>query len=211
MDFTPFLLNIAVPEPFGVSTFQVIYVTRTLFDCDSTNIEYAYESSLGDNNHPFYIMRTDGTQLFKLDSAVGPYCIGGCLGLSDVIVPIRNTSAGTKLFLQHGQEQAFNIYSLCGALGEDVLDFTNANKSFVKLFPNPTSGSITFQINLPDNMNEYELVILDNNARVIRKEKINFKNTNYSIDVANLSSGTYFFSLSTKNKAYQSGKFILTK
>src|SRR5436305_1807307 len=39
MDFTPFLLNISVPEPFGPYTFQVIYVTRTLFDCDSTNIE----------------------------------------------------------------------------------------------------------------------------------------------------------------------------
>ncbi len=60
-------------------------------------------------------------------------------------------------------------------------------------------------------MNEYELMILDNNAKEIKREKINFRNANYSIDMTNCSSGTYYYSLCTKSKAYQSGKFILTK
>lgn len=211
MDFTPFMTNIAVPEPFATWTFQVIYVTRSLFDCDSTNIEYVYESSLGSNNHPFYIMRTDGTQLFKLDSAIGPFCLGSCLGLSDVIKPIRNTSAGAKLFLHHGQGQAVNIYSLCGTLPEDVFDFTHLNQSFMKIFPNPTSSTLTFQITLPDNINEYELVVLDNNANEIKREKVGLGNDIHVIDVSNFSSGTYYYSLCTKSKSYQSGKFVLTK
>src|SRR2546423_596911 len=45
MDFTPFMINIAVPEPFDNWTFQVMYVTRSLFDCDTSNIEYVYEAS----------------------------------------------------------------------------------------------------------------------------------------------------------------------
>ena len=174
MDFTPFLLNVPVPEPFATWTFQVLYVTRTLFDCDSSNIEYVYESSLGNNNHPFYIMRTDGTQLFRLDSAIGIFCLGGCLGLSDIIRPIRNTSAGTKLFLHRpgGNGQLINIYSLCGTLPLDVFDFTISNQSFVKMFPNPSSGSIIFQINLPDNISECELIILDNSAKELIRENI---------------------------------------
>ncbi len=214
MDFTPFLLNIAVPEPFATWTFQVLYVTRTLFDCDSTNIEFVYEATLGGTgNNPFYIMRTDGTQLFKRDSAYGAYCLGGCLGLTDILRPIRNTSSGAKLFLHipGGNGQLTSIYSLCGTLHVDGFDFSEVNQSVVKLFPNPTTGSLTFQISAPDNVNEYELVIVDNNAKELRREKINLRNDKYVIDVSNFSSGIYYYSLCTKNKAYQSGKFVLNK
>jgi hypothetical protein len=213
MDFTPFLLNIAVPEPFSNWTFQVLYVTRSLFDCDTSNIEYVYEASTSEI-HTFYIMRTDGTQLFSKDSVNGPFCLGGgCLSLSDDIRPIRNTSAGAKLFLQRhraGQVSIF-IYSLCGTLPEDVFDLTLQSQSYVTVFPNPSSTTLTFKINLPDNMNEYELVIVDNSAREVKREKVNSLNINYSIDMRNYSSGTYYYSLCTKNKSYQSGKFILTK
>ena len=34
MDFTPFLTNIPVPTPFLSEYYQVLYITRTLFDCD---------------------------------------------------------------------------------------------------------------------------------------------------------------------------------
>lgn len=213
MDFTPFMLNITVPEPYGPAIFQVLYVSRTLFDCDSTNIEYIYESCYGGGLHPFYIMRTDGTQLMKVDSAIGLYALGGVLGLSEILRPIMNTSAGTKLFLHvpGGNGELTNIYSLCGTLPQDVFDFSNANPSLVKIFPNPTSGSLTFQIIPPDNINEYELVIVDNNAKEVRREKINLRSNKYVIDIANFNNGIYFYSLCTKNKAYQSGKFVLTK
>jgi len=111
--------------------------------------------------------------------------------------------------LSHGQK--IYIYSLCGTLPENVFDFTYFNQSFVKIFPNPSSGTLTFQIIQPDNINEYELVILDNDAQEIRREKISHGIDKFVIDVSSFSSGTYFYSLCTKSKAYQSGKFILTK
>lgn len=157
-------------------------------------------------------MRTDGTQIFKLDSALGPYCWGGCLGLSDVIRPIRNTSDGAKLFLHHPPlGQTIYIYSLCGTLLEDGFDLTNTNQSFVEIFPNPSSSSLTFKINPPNNTDEFELVVVDNNAREIKRGKVNRQDNRYSIDTSNLSNGLYYYSLCTKNKSYQSGKFIITK
>lgn len=210
MDFSPFLLNIAVPQPFGLFDYQVMYVSRGLFDCDTTNIEYAYGATTT-ANLPYYVMRTDGTQLFRVDSAFGPYCIGGCQGLSDYTRPIRNTSAGAKLFLYKTNTGAINIYSLCGSLPTEVLDFSSTNQSFVQLFPNPTSSTLTFQINPPDNMNDFDLVILDNTGREVQRQKVNFSNNKYTMDVTSLSGGMYFYSLCTKTKAYQSGKFIITK
>lgn len=213
MDFSPFMTNISVPEPFDNFTFQVMYVTRYLFDCDSSNIEYVYASTT-DNTKPFRIVRTDGTILFKVDSAIAPFCTGGCLGYSDIIVPIRNTSAGTKLFLNKydstGRQQ-IHIYSLCGALPTSVFDISMFQQPAVKIFPNPTAGQLNFQINLPNNVNDYELVILDSNAKVIKRESIGAVKTRYSIDVSNFSSGTYFYSICTKNNTYKSGKFILSR
>lgn len=214
LDFTPFLSNIVVPEPFAIATvnMQALYITRTLFDCDSSNIEYAYTSP-SDINKPFRILRTDGTLLFQLDSANGPYCYGNCLGGTDLLRPIINTSNGAKLFLQKynaGYEQIF-IYSLCGNLPSDVFDTNLLNQIYVTVYPNPSSSSVTFNIDPPDNISEFELAIIDSNAHQVKCEKINSNFRNYMLNTSNMSSGTYFYSLCTKYKSYQTGKFIITK
>lgn len=213
MDFTPFITSISVPEPFApyVTSMQVLYITRSLFDCDSTNIEYAYYAPL-DATKPFRIVRTDGTILFQKDSAVAPYLYGATLGGTDVIRPIVNTSSGAKLFLQkYPTVSTTYVYSLCGTLPTDVFDFKLVESSFVKVFPNPASNSLNFQIQLPDNINEYELVIFDADATEMFRKKINPHSSNFPLDVANLSGGAYFYSLSSKSKSYQSGKFLITK
>jgi len=211
MDFSPFLTNIAVPQPFNsvIGHFQVVYITRSLFDCDTSNIEYVYEAPNGPF-HPVWIMRTDGTQLFRLDTANLPYGFG-YRGGTDDIRPIVNTSTGTVLFIQKtglGYNKVY-VYSLCGSLPTEVFDFTsNQAIAFIKLFPNPSSQLLTFEVHPPDNMNEYELVILDNNAKEVRREKV-LGNQTFTINVNDYSNGTYLYSLCTKSKSYQSGKFIL--
>lgn len=181
MDFTPFLINVVVPESFnnGSTIFRAIYITRALFDCDTSNIEYAYEAATN-SNEKFRIMRTDGTVLFQLDSANGPYCFGDCLGGADWVKPLVNTSSGVKLFLQRPNaigNGAVYIYSLCGTVPK-VFDFIkdNTNLSYINIFPNPSSNSLTFEIHPPNNMEEFELVIVDNGAREIKREKINHWN-----------------------------------
>jgi hypothetical protein len=213
MDLTPFITNIAVPEPFFYPSYmQALYITRTLFDCDSTNIEYAFYSP-SNRNKPFRILRTDGTIIFQKDSANGPYCYGNCLGGTDAVKPIVNTSAGAKLFLQAANPNpAYNlVYSLCGTLPNEVFDFIQMNQSFVQVFPNPSTGSVSFQINPPDNMNQYELVIFDNNTKEVKREQVKFPSSKYQIELNNLKAGTYFYSLCTKDRAYQSGKFTIIK
>ena len=214
MDFTPYLLNISVPEPFAPSTklYEVIYVSKSLFDCDSTNIEYAYAAQYGNgNNRTFYIMRTDGTQLFRLDSAVAPYCFG-CLNGSQDIRPIVNTSAGAKLYIYHPQNtDNLEIYSLCGLVPEGMTELHIPKlNSYVRLFPSPANGVITFLIDTPDNFNTYELIIYNSSGTENNKRPINSDIKEYKIDFSSFSSGTYFYKLSLKGKSIQSGKFVIS-
>ncbi len=214
MDMTPYM-SVPIPKTYGkIYDYTVCYITKTLFDCDSTNIEFAYESP-SNIYEPFYIFRTDGTLLFKADSSNAPYDFGGYGGSID-IRPIINTSDGTKLFLQYSSQKygsGLRIYSLCGTLPEatNIYNFPHLQQQFVKIYPNPASNSLTFQINPPDNMNKYELVILDNNAKELRRENVGYGNVKLTIDVSNFSSGAYYYSLCTKSKAFQTGKFIITK
>ena len=214
LDFTPFISNISVPEPFiqGTDRLQALYITRELFDCDTTNIEYAYYSP-GNINGTFRILRTDGTILFQLDSANGPYGYGNMLGGSDVIRPIINTSGGAKLFLQSyslGYQHVY-IYSLCGSLPNDIFDFTEVNQSSVIIFPNPTSSALTFKFNLIDNVYQHELAILDDEGREVNRERINNNIKQSTLDVSKFASGIYHYSLLAKNRVVFTGKFILTK
>ncbi len=216
MDFTPFISNIAVPDPWAWTTVQhysVYYITRDLFDCDTSNIEFVFAAPLTAYK-PFRVLRTDGTLLFQLDSAIAFFCGGDCgNGGSDWVPPILNTSAGAKLVLSKfnsGNEVDY-IYSLCGTLPNQVFDFPTISQSYVRIFPNPSAGLLTFQLNLPDNRNEYELVILDINGAELKREKVNVLSNTFSIDVKEYSSGSYVYSLCTKNKSYQNGKFIINK
>jgi hypothetical protein len=220
LDFTPFLTNISVPhrlrygDPNNTGFYSIMYITRTLFDCDSTNIEYLFADQ-SDLYEPLWIMRTDGTILFYADTMAGIYCLG-CPGGTTLLRPILKTESGTKLVLMKTYASSsgarnFSIYSLCGTLPDDVYDFSSEQATYVKIFPNPSSMLLNFEINLPDNLNDYEFIIINNNSQVLRKQKIGVSDHSFSLDVKEYSSGTYYYSLASKIKVLQSGKFIITK
>lgn len=216
LDFTPFITGIAVPEPYNpfVYNYEVIYISRSLFDCDTSTIEYIYTaigSSLSGKNKAFYIMRTDGTQLFKLDSAYAPYCYG-CLNGSQEIKPIINTDSGAKLFLYYpSNTNNLHIYSLCGTLPKmyDLVSENNS-QSFINIFPNPTQGLLTFNIEIPNNNSEqFDLIILDSSGREIKRQEINESNHRYVLDGRSFYKGVYYYSFRSKSRVYQSGKFVM--
>jgi hypothetical protein len=71
--------------------------------------------------------------------------------------------------------------------------------------------SINFDVTLPDNQKEYEIIIFDSGGGKLKSEIINSSSKKFTLDVSNLANGSYFYSLSTKTKNYQTGKFVITK
>lgn len=216
MDMSPYM-TVTVPSIVGNNTmkngYMPIYITKALFDCDSTTIEYAYEEPNGNLNNPFYVFRTDGTLLLQVDSANGIYGFGVYGGSID-LRPIKNTSDGTILFLQHKispSRAGVKIYSLCGNLpSTSIVDFSS-QKSYVKVYPNPTTQQLNFEIIPPDNINKYEIVIYSNTLQELKKEKLNQYNNQISIDCSSYSSGIYYYSLKSDSKIFQTGKFVVSK
>ena len=207
LDHSPFMLNIITGVSMESGLYTIAYITTNLFDCDSTTIEYAMTTVSG--GRPFYVFRTDGTQLFRKDSTAGPYGFGAKYGGSIIIQPIYSTPAGTKLMLMNVWTNIWNVYSLCGTLPESISE-VEQGYNYVQIYPNPTTGKITFQIETPSNIENYELTIYNASWQKIKTENCIGVKT-LTIDNNNLSSGNYFYSLQTKNKILQTGKFIIAK
>jgi len=209
LDYTTFLSNIQLPA--SLNTYQIMYVTRTLFDCDSSNIEFVYE----DPNYyaaTFYILRTDGTILFQKDSARAPYCIG-CLGGSQDTRPIFNTENGAKLQLFSGTYpyRTLEIYSLCGFLIQDVFELSSNLSLDVNVYPNPSIGKLFFEVNWQTNDSELLLLFVDSSGKELKKHKLNSQKRIHEIDINDFSTGSYFYKLTDNNQNSKSGKIIIVK
>ncbi|HYV92045.1 MAG TPA: T9SS type A sorting domain-containing protein [Chitinophagales bacterium] len=206
-------LSFTTPDTLWIPPYylEVQYITKSLFDCDSNNIEYvltrgAYTAG------GFRIYRTDGTLLFSKDSVSGPYCYG-CGDGSVIIRPIENTPDGTKLMLSKGNGSIGDstyIYSLCGILPL-IVDENSITVNYVKIFPNPTNEIITFEINPPSNQEQFVLTIYNSSFQIVEEKKLTDKNYQLDINKHSLASGTYLFDLRTDRKVFQTGKFVITK
>jgi hypothetical protein len=209
LNHTPYILNVPIAVPtFTGQTYQIGYITSTLFDCDSTNVEYAIMSGYPHDTSKFMIYRTDGTLIFSKDSVTALWGYGGGVGSFEQH-GVENTSGGAKLFLFNNHYQQF-VYGLCGTLPGDIYDFSN-HKEFVKIFPNPASQELNFEVVLPNNQDEFEIIIFNASGIEARRQRLSLMQNKFSLDVSAFSGGAYLFSLATKNKIYQSGKFVLEK
>jgi hypothetical protein len=209
LDYTPFILNIQLPiSTDSGRVYDIGYITNTLFDCDSTNIEYAIMSFSPRDTLKFAVYRTDGTLIFERDSVTIPYGIGFNNGSVEVH-GITNTNAGAKMTLFNDEGDYF-IYSLCGTLPESVTELYQSG-SFVQVSPIPASQHVNFKITPPSNTENYELVIFDSAFQTIKKSAVSGGKVEINLDCETLSSGGYFYSLNSKNKIFQTGKFIISK
>lgn len=211
IDHTPFMLNV----PLGVSTdsgysYTIGYITNSLFDCDSSTVEYAQFATGAQDDKTFWVFRTDGTLLFSRDSVTIPYLNGANNG-SVTVRGINNTNAGTKLTL-FNHDLEFFIYSLCGTLPTSVANMNQRgdDNEYVKVYPVPANNKVNFTITPPDNFMDYKLIISDAQFRTVKAITIRGQRE-ISLDSNTLSAGNYLYTLQCKNRLIQDGKFIISK
>ncbi len=213
LNHTPYI-TISLPIPLiNSGEYVVAYVTKSLFDCDTTMFEYAIMPQSNSSNN-FYVYRQDGTLLFERDSTLAPYCFG-CFSGSYDIRPIINSPSGAKLFLLKadttGNLLTEDVYSLCGTLPDDAIEMDALSSTFVKVYPNPTTEEINFEFDFPSNIQDYELVIYNSSVQVVKIIEIYGATKKYNLENSGLSSGLYFFTLKTEKKILQTGKFVKNK
>ena len=191
--------------------YIIAYVTKSLFDCDTNKLEYAIISPTNWRNS-FYIYREDGTQLFKQDSTLAPYCFG-CFSGSYDMRPIVNTPEGAKLLIAKSDVGTFEnieVYSLCGSLPNQIDEPSRINMDFVKVYPNPSTSVVHFDIDRPNNFELLTIEVFSAEGRYLKGKDVGAARKQ-SIEMEFQTSGLHLFYIRSENRVYQSGKFIISK
>ncbi|MCF8297331.1 MAG: T9SS type A sorting domain-containing protein [Saprospiraceae bacterium] len=103
------------------------------------------------------------------------------------------------------EEIVSTTYDSISCIGVSIKE--SDNSSSLNVFPNPTSGSIAFELK-DFNNEEYKLSVFDYQGKIVLETKIHNQNK-FNIDLSNFDSGIYFYRLTNLvNGKSNSGKLI---
>ncbi|HKK40502.1 MAG TPA: T9SS type A sorting domain-containing protein [Cryomorphaceae bacterium] len=220
--------EIDIPQVGISGTHFVYFISRSLFDCDTTTVEYVvYNAEMspmgGVDNRWVRIYREDGTELLHVEDAImhgtpTSYSVvntgwiqNGEMGavLKIGLVENLNPSPSTHRYYQLcGSVPVMNRSALMGDLTGILEEGSNGENGFV-IYPNPTnSGVIQFQ---PDDyLADYEgMVRLFNMSGQLMKEvQLNSYEALQSIDISDLSNGTYLLNVQLEDGTIVNEKLV---
>ncbi len=205
------------------SIYHIAYVSRTLFDCDSSNIEYALlfvgNGGPGYASPYFAVYRTNGFLFQKIDTV--RYLLNGNPGYVTplgLMLPIVNTPYGTKLMLCKPNLDVV-VYSLCGTLPTEcpvdiitnIEDFSQGKKAARNLpYPNPMEESIHLPYDIPNNGKPGKMKVYNSMGQLVKEFEIDGNFKNIILFKGDLPSGTYIYNTVHDGELSASLKFVLT-
>jgi|ERR1035437_7940810 hypothetical protein len=198
--------HVPIPAVWNnTNNYGVTYITNSLFDCDSTTVEYILDQL---DSGSIKIYRTDGTLLFYADSAMMTIEYGGV----GVVNPfIRTTPQGTKMILNY-LDGSVKVFSLCGTVPMDYTGIHNNignGMSLNNIYPNPSNGNTTIEFNLPQGANTGEIVIYNMQGVELKSYKVDNTFHTLLLNNSEFHAGTYFYQLLTSNGVTGAKKMIV--
>lgn len=197
------------PLPAGNGTnynFIALYISETLFDCDSA-VEFMYYSNSGMKWFTG-IYKEDGTAILLADS-LAPVMY---LTVPQQMRPIYNTPDGTKLILSHRDDGSARVYDIPCELSAGIdKSMRQPSDPFLSVFPNPSYYQNTVQYSLPDGINEADIILFDLSGKELRRYHVDRTFSDLQISQRDFPSGTYMYSLVSGNKILVSQKIVLVK
>jgi hypothetical protein len=208
-------LNIPpIPNP-NYSNLGYLYFSDHLFNLDDS-IEYIIDYFDNTNySYHTYIYTESGNVLFEVDGGLN-YSHTAPIWLQ--VYPIYNTPNGTKMPIYMNTGEC-NIYSLPGTLHIPCCNDSfgagmqnpigNSNNNGMSIYPNPSNGNTTIEFNLPQGVNQGEIVIYNMQGVELKSYKVDNTFHTLLLNNSEFHAGTYFYQLRTANGVSGAKKMIV--
>lgn len=215
--------NFTIPVPYvGSAQYHLFHVSRTLFDCDSTNIEYLISyNSFNISEAYVRIYREDGSILFDLPEHI--FINESFVSTIPTLGPsVINDADGVIFVFQNSGTTNFSgptsIYRSCGSLpqscGSCPDDFgVNIQENpiqghRVKLYPNPGNGQFAVEYDLSSEYNSATLSMFDMKGREVLQKRVGPSMSYILVNTNNLKAGRYEVVLRTEDGGFISASYI---
>jgi hypothetical protein len=217
--------QITVPQQ--QANYNVTYLTETLFDTDSTDLDYALISSLSSNpNIPYFrIYNENGSLIFARDSCSFTWSISA-IPQPHTQLPIINTDSGTVMILSYltpsPSAQQF-VYRLPGSLdcnlcvtpsvGSEMNGTGEIHHGMLMPdpYPNPTGDKTRIDFTLPKGEKHGTIILYDLQGKEIKRYAVD-DNFNYLlVSCSEIAAGTYYYQLLAGEKCIAGKKIVVVK
>lgn len=211
-------IDITIPTSIvGASSYNTFYVSDNLFDSDSS-IEYLVITNAFPQT--LYILNEDSVVLFSRDSvgSFSPTNPNYISGFSNIYPSVD----GTKLILSR-INTGMEVYSLPGNLpchecsdgsytGNASVFNTNQNPGGLSNpFPNPTSNLTRINYQLPNGIQQGELVFYNTAGTEVKRFKVTSTFSFINVSAHDLPSGTYYYNLETSAGTSEGKKMVVIR
>ena len=205
-----------------VSPWDVLFISATLFDTDSTTIEYMVDYSDGSmKGSGVNIYRDNGAILFSEQSSSAFF---GCFAMTDPVrplwYPILATNTGTKMVLVAGYDSltyipnAFKVYSLPGVYYPNTTPNISQIDNQMGLsnpYPNPSIISAQIDYTLPDGVDRGEIVFYDLTGNEVKRFTVDKTFNTLFVSTSDITAGTYYYQLQTTRQSSEGKKMLVIK
>jgi hypothetical protein len=199
-----------------VSPRDVLFISKNLFDTDSSTIEYMVDPVTYSGAK---IYMEDGTLIF---SEPGYSANNGGSFNSNPMRPLNwspivITSEGTKMILMsfvYMSPNKFKIYSLPGIYlptGISELGSWENRVSLSNSYPNPTRSFTKVDYILPNGVSTGEIVFYDTQGKEVKRFNVDNTFNSLQISTEDLQSGIYYYNLQTTQGNSGAKKLITVK
>ncbi|MBN2524038.1 MAG: T9SS type A sorting domain-containing protein [Bacteroidales bacterium] len=193
LDNTLFKTLTLPPKIEGHTPVISFYISETLFDTDSSNIEFLLVYYLNDTDPVVRIAGEDGTILLEEENA-STYEI---FTTGRYYYSIYETDEGAKLQLRYISNGAYyktRVFSLPGKYPDEIeYPKVALKESDFVLFPNPSDGLNSIKLDPGRSYTGGSIQIFNEHGVLLRHVEIEPGRYEYTIDNSDLSPGTYLY------------------
>lgn len=213
LDFTLYR-TVVIPAPINESpTFEnVFYVTRSLFDCDTTDIEY-YARAFVDGLFVNGIYNEDGTEYFNFgnESAQGFNSITSPSNEASIV----SDSEGSYILTSDTAMK--HLYKLCGQVPQPLARSSDGtilsgvvqqgNNNGFDAYPNPARETIKFEYDLQGHK-KANLQLFNTSGQLMKEMMLGQAFDFIRLNISDLEQGTYIARITTDDGFELSEKFV---
>ncbi len=188
------------------------YVTRALFDCDTTQLEYLQWGADG-----VQILQEDGSVLLDLEG--WSFSLAGISSLGEARTPIVSDNTGSYAVFNtlSFSPDTLRMYHFCGQVPQAIaLDsdgsviagiMAPAVNGGMRVFPNPSSERIQLDYDL-EGHSTGRVFLYDTKGNLILEKRLGEAFDHILIDISRFASGTYIAKIVTNGGMVLTEKFV---
>ena len=126
-------------------------------------------------------------------------------------LPAGTTINMVYTFYDKNNPEEKYVFNVNFTYEEDAIADFNSIDVFSNAYPNPANNVVSFDYNMPFDVNSASVAIYNMMGQEVVKQNLNLGSSRTDINVSDLAEGVYFYSLIVNNQTVKTNKLVVSR